>query len=103
MTIKTIFYVLFLTLCSCALFAQNQTIKTYYDEQKLAVKEIIEQQNGVNSGPYLLYYEGGSLAVKGTYVNGKREGVFIDFFFGAFFFLDCKNKHGSIPSLKAVA
>ena len=68
------------TLISNNLLAQNQVVKTYYEEQKLKVKEVIQQVNGVKNGPYQLYYESGSLALEGNFSNGKREGVFVDFF-----------------------
>jgi antitoxin component YwqK of YwqJK toxin-antitoxin module len=52
------------------------TIRTYYDEDKTRLKEIIEYRNGVKHGEYLEYYPNGNLRMKTNYNNDKIEGQY---------------------------
>jgi antitoxin component YwqK of YwqJK toxin-antitoxin module len=86
------------------------TIRTYYDNEKTIVDQIIEYRNGVKHGKYLsyyrpklgdtrinifkesnykngilegntyIYYRNGNLGDKKNYKNGKLEGVRIEYF-----------------------
>ena len=61
------------------ILAQIQ-VKTYYDEDSLKLREEYELVNGVPQGLYKLYYEDGGLALKGQLKEGKKEGLFVDYY-----------------------
>lgn len=53
---------------------------SYYDLERKKVKEVIPFENGKKTGMYYLFSEEGHVLVKGKYENGKKVGVWIDYF-----------------------
>ncbi|MFC5190577.1 toxin-antitoxin system YwqK family antitoxin [Algoriphagus aquatilis] len=58
-------------------FGQD-TIRTYYDEQSLQIKEVLTKINGKAEGPVWLYDPTGKLILIGHLKNDKRDGAFYD-------------------------
>lgn len=46
---------------------------TYYDNENIRTE--ISYENGLENGPYILYYPNGKKMINGYFVNGKREGI----------------------------
>jgi antitoxin component YwqK of YwqJK toxin-antitoxin module len=53
---------------------------TYYDVNRTKVKEVIPVHYGIKHGDYYQFYEGGQLAVKGQYDNGKPVGKWMEYY-----------------------
>lgn len=58
-------------------YAQD-TVRTYYDEQSLQIKEVLTKINGKAEGPVWLYDPTGKLILIGHLKNDKRDGAFYD-------------------------
>src|SRR5690606_41221517 len=56
-------------------FAQD-TLRTYYDEDSLHVKEILTKRNGKAEGVVRLFDPTGKLILIGTLTNDHRDGLF---------------------------
>ena len=56
----------------------QDTVRTYYDEQSLQIKEVLTKINGKAEGPVWLYDPTGKLILIGHLKNDKRDGAFYD-------------------------
>lgn len=59
---------------------QREAKITYYDNERKKVKEVTPQEFGNKTGPYYYFSESGQLLVKGTYIDGKKTGMWVDYF-----------------------
>ncbi|MCU0438401.1 MAG: hypothetical protein MUC49_10810 [Raineya sp.] len=51
----------------------------YYDEQRKKLKEVIPIKDGKEDGVYYLYHPNGNLAIKGSYQNGIKVGLWVEY------------------------
>lgn len=57
---------------------------TYYDRSKKEkIKEVIPKEYGKKTGDYYYFFENGDVAVKGTYKNDHKVGIWTEFFKGS--------------------
>ena len=74
---KAVFY-LFLLLGLWSTASAQDTIRTYYDEGSLHIKEVLTKINGKAEGEVRLYDPNGKLILIGTLKNDQRNGLFYD-------------------------
>jgi antitoxin component YwqK of YwqJK toxin-antitoxin module len=53
---------------------------TYFDDLKKKLKEVIPIKDGKEDGTYYLYHPNGNLAIKGTYQNGWKVGLWVEYY-----------------------
>lgn len=68
---------IFILISGVSAFAQD-TIRTYYDEESLHIKEILTKVNGKAEGEVRLFDLNGKLILIGTLKNDQRNGFFYD-------------------------
>jgi antitoxin component YwqK of YwqJK toxin-antitoxin module len=59
---------------------QREAKISYYDSERKKVKEVVPQEYGARTGPYYLFSESGQLLTKGNYADGKKIGMWVDYF-----------------------
>src|SRR6187431_1257026 len=67
--------------CSTLAFAQKE-MRTYYDDKKQHIQEIFfvsreDEQKYV--GKYQRFYESGGIMLEGSFEDGEKSGVFIEY------------------------
>jgi hypothetical protein len=59
---------------------QREAKISYYDFERTKVKEVIPSEYGEKTGAYYYYLENGQLLIKGQYGDGKKIGLWIEYF-----------------------
>ncbi len=59
---------------------QKEAKITYYDFERKKVKEVIPSEYGEQTGTYYYFLENGQLLIKGYYGDGKKIGLWIEYF-----------------------
>jgi hypothetical protein len=59
---------------------QREAKISYYDSDRKKVKEVIPSEYGEKSGDYYYFLENGQLLTRGHYGNGKKIGLWIEYF-----------------------
>jgi hypothetical protein len=59
---------------------QREAKITYYDFERTKVKEVIPSEFGEMTGDYYYFLENGQLLVRGHYGDGKKVGLWIEYF-----------------------
>ncbi|MCU0431099.1 MAG: hypothetical protein MUF42_14135 [Cytophagaceae bacterium] len=59
---------------------QREAQITYYDVERKKIKEVMPREYGQTTGTYYLFSESGKLITKGSYIDGKKVGMWVDYF-----------------------
>lgn len=59
---------------------QREAKITYYDGERKKVKEVYPQEYNERTGPYYYFTESGQLQIKGSYVEGQKTGMWVEYF-----------------------
>lgn len=76
---------IFVFLSFLAVFGYSQvSIKTYYDDGKYLLNEFYHVNNKrdkILNGHYERYFPNGNLEMLGKYTNGKKDSIFVEYWF----------------------
>jgi antitoxin component YwqK of YwqJK toxin-antitoxin module len=59
---------------------QREAKITYYDNERKKIKEVNPREYGEQTGSYYYFSESGQLVTKGSYIEGKKVGMWIEYF-----------------------
>ena len=59
---------------------QNESLRYYWDYDKLNLKEIIPIKYGEMHGKYYAFFRDGKVAARGEYINNSKVGTWTEFF-----------------------
>jgi len=59
---------------------QREAQITYYDFDRKKVKEVVPSEYGEKTGEYYFFLENGQLLIKGYFSEGKKTGLWIEYF-----------------------